>query len=206
MDKVWIGIFSAWFVALSIIPYGVRTYQNKIIPQFSSWLLFTIVGLATLITYRHTGADNNIWPAVFGFINPLVITFLVFKKNPKKAFLRLGLFEKISIFICGATLLAIAFIDNGTLLHKNILLAAVITANILAVAKTISFILKNPQEDRPVPWILLGIGYGLSMLAIEEHNFSNDIIPLYIVIITTIITFILTRYRLKKHVPLREWI
>ena len=63
-------------VFLSIIPYAIRVYERKIQPVSTSWSLCSLIGFAVLLTYRSSGAEANVWPAVFGFVNPTLITIL----------------------------------------------------------------------------------------------------------------------------------
>jgi len=76
LNATTIGLLSGALVFLSIIPYAIRTYDGKIRPVPTSWSLWSFIGLAVLLTYRSAGANANVWPAVFGFINPTLITIL----------------------------------------------------------------------------------------------------------------------------------
>src|SRR5229473_2868274 len=70
------GAWSGGLVFLSIVPYAIRTYEGKIQPVPTTWSLWSLIGLAVLLTYRSSGAEANVWPAVFGFVNPVLITIL----------------------------------------------------------------------------------------------------------------------------------
>ena len=74
MSAQTIGLLSGSLVIISIIPYAIRVHQGKIRPVLTSWSLWSLIGLALLLTYRSAGAEDNIWPAVFGFTNPTLIT------------------------------------------------------------------------------------------------------------------------------------
>ncbi len=76
MSAEMIGLISGLLVIISAIPYSIRTYQGKIHPNLTSWSLWMLIGLALLLTYKSSGAEANVWPAVFGFISPFFITIL----------------------------------------------------------------------------------------------------------------------------------
>ncbi|KKS12797.1 MAG: hypothetical protein UU70_C0032G0006 [Candidatus Yanofskybacteria bacterium GW2011_GWA1_41_6] len=77
MSAETIGLVSGLLVAVSIVPYSIRTYQGKIQPNLTSWSLWSLLGLALLLTYKSSGAEASLWPAVFGFTNPTLITILL---------------------------------------------------------------------------------------------------------------------------------
>jgi hypothetical protein len=78
-----IGLLSGGLVVLSIIPYSIRVYEGKIRPVPTSWSLWSLIGLALLLTYKSSGAGDNIWPAVFGFTNPTLITILAIRQHER---------------------------------------------------------------------------------------------------------------------------
>lgn len=75
-----IGMLSGALVVVSAIPYIVRVYQGKIETQITSWVLWTLIGFALLVTYKSSGAEANVWPAVFGFTNPFIVMLLTIKR------------------------------------------------------------------------------------------------------------------------------
>ncbi|MEK7209134.1 MAG: hypothetical protein AAB677_02655, partial [Patescibacteria group bacterium] len=81
MSAETIGLTSGLLVVASVIPYSIRTYQGKVQPNLTSWSLWTLIGLALLLTYKSSGAEANVWPAVFGFTNPLLITIIVLRRH-----------------------------------------------------------------------------------------------------------------------------
>src|SRR3989338_8453664 len=79
MNPEFFGLISGGLVILSVIPYAIRTHQGLIKPNITSWSLWAIIGLSILLTYKSSGAEANVWPAVFGFTNPLLIALLACK-------------------------------------------------------------------------------------------------------------------------------
>lgn len=199
------GYISGILVIASIIPYSIRTFQGKIHPELTSWLLWSIIGLALLLTYESSGAQDNIWPAVFGFTNPLLITILILARQK-------GRFRKITektdfcCLIAGLiSLLMWAFMRKDPNLVQYALYIAII-ADAFAAIPTIIFLWNSPGEDRPLAWGCFSIGYGLAIFAISEHTVANYALPLYMFAGSMSVTTILLVFRVKKHIPLKEWI
>ncbi len=81
MDTKLIGEISGGLVIISIIPYALRVYQKKIKTIPTTWFLWSVIGLALLLTYKSSGANESMWPAVFGFTNPLFYFYLNLQKS-----------------------------------------------------------------------------------------------------------------------------
>lgn len=204
MDTELIGRLSGALVIVSIIPYSIRTWQKKITPNPTSWLLWTIIAFALFLTYKSSGAKDSIWPAIFGFTNPLLITVLIVIRQKTR-------FEKITeqtdmcCLIAGiASLIMWAFMRKNPDLAQYALYVAII-ADAFAAIPTIVFLWNNPLEDRPFAWGLFSIGYGLSIFAIEENSIANYALPLYMFFGALSVTLILSVYRIRNKIPLKEW-
>lgn len=198
-----IGLISGFLVIASVIPYAIRTHQGKIQPNLTSWSLWTLLGLALLVTYWSSGAGANIWPAIFGFTNPLLVTIIVLRKR--------GGWQKPNRLEVAC--LAFGILSLGLLLmiheHKDLAqwaLYLAILADFFAAIPTIVFCWKEPHHDRPFAWALYAFGYGLAIFAIPEHTFANYVLPLYMFTACLVIMFPLARYRWKNKKPLSEWV
>lgn len=189
-------------VFLSIIPYAIRTYEGKIQPVPTTWLLWSFIGLAVLLTYRSSGAEANVWPAVFGFVNPVVITILsIWKGSPWKKPSRA---ERFCLLVGMVSLLMWIFMRRNPHLAQYALDVA-IAADICAAIPTIIFVWREPDRDRPFAWVLFAVGYFLAVFAIPENTFANWILPLYMTLVALVVAFPLALHRLRRHIPLRDW-
>ena len=187
---------------LSVIPYMIRIYQRKIQINLVSFSVWSLIGLALLLTYRDSGAGSNVWPAVFGFINPTLITILAVWRGEKRKT------EKWEI-VCGIvgiiSLMWWGFVRNEASQVQSALYLAIL-ADAGAGAPTVGLLWKNPEKDRPFMWSTFGIGYGLAIFAITDHTFANYALPVYMFIGANFIAGILFVYRIRNRIPLREWI
>ena len=203
MSTETIGFISGLLVIVSIIPYAIRTYEGKIHPNLTSWSLWTLIGLALLLTYKSSGAGANVWPAMFGFTNPLLITLLVLKKHG-----RWKRMNRIEIFCLVLGLISlgiwVAVHDRPELAQFALYLA--IGADAFAAIPTFHFVWTQPHGDRPFAWCFFAVGYGLAIFAITEHTFSNYVLPLWMFFGALGVSLPLILYRWKKKLPLSEWI
>jgi len=205
LDTELLGYISGILVAICIIPYSFRIWQKKITPSPTSWLLWAIIGLALLLTYDSSGAKDNIWPAVFGFTNPTLIFILILVRQ-KGRIRKITEKTDLCCLIAGIiSLIMWAFMRKNPELAQFALYVAIV-ADAFAAIPTITLYWNNPMEDRPFAWGLFSIGYGLAIFAISEHTIANYALPVYMVIGSMSITTILSVFRIKKHIPLREWI
>jgi hypothetical protein len=193
---------SGALVLLSIIPYAIRTYDGKIRPVPTSWSLWSLIGLALLLTYWSAGADANVWPAVFGFTNPTLITILSIWRREK--WKKPNLAERLCFLFGILSLVLWLFLRRSQELSQYALYVA-IAADFCAAIPTIKFVWSEPERDRPFAWILFGIGYFLAVFATPENTFANWGLPLYMTAVSFSVALPLALHRFRRSVPLREW-
>lgn len=144
-----IGFISSGLVLASIIPYALRTYQGKIEPNLTSWSLWTLIGLVLLLTYKSSGAKANVWPAVFGFTNPLLIILLLLKRHGR--WVKMNRVETACLAL-GLTSLGIWITVRNQQELVQYALYLAIGADICAAIPTIIFVWTQPHSDRPFAW------------------------------------------------------
>lgn len=201
MEEV-IGPISALIVFLSAIPYGWRVFQRKIQPNVVGWSIWSFIGLTLLITYDSSGAKDNIWPAVFGFTNPCLITILAVWRGERKW---PEWFEIVCLVFGVSSLTMWWFMRNEPSLAQYALYMAMI-ADTWALVPTVVMLWRRPELDRPMMWWLFGFGYGLGIFAITDHTIANYSLPVYMFATGSLVACILAAYRIKNRIPLREWI
>ncbi len=203
MDTRTIGLLSGLCVIISIIPYIIRTWQGKIRPNPVSWLTWSLIGFALLVTYRSSGAEDNIWPAVSGFINPTLISLLLLYKGVARK--KLEWYEKTALVICLVSLGLWAYVRKSESL-SSFALYLTMFADSWATLPTIVSVWKEPDSDRPFAWAIFGVGYGITIFAIQEHTFANYALPIFMITAAILITTPLALYRMREKIRLGEWI
>jgi hypothetical protein len=196
-------MISGGLVVLSFIPYAIRTHQGKIHPAITSWALWSIIGFTLLLTYKSSGAENNVWPAIFGFTNPTLIVIIAFTRKGQRT--KMDRVDKWCMFLCGVSLIMWLYMRDKPEFIQYALYVAIL-ADSIASGPTFKVLLKNPERDRPISWGIFALGYGLAFFAIPEYTFANYFLPIYMAIGNGSVAFILVVYRIKNKTPLREWI
>jgi hypothetical protein len=197
-----VGGLSGGLVFLSVVPYAIRTYQGKIEPVPTTWFLWTLIGLAVLLTYRSSGAEANAWPALFGFINPMLIMVLSVWRGGRWRTPTIA--ERLCLLIGMASLGMWSFLRRNPDLAQYALYVA-LAADICAAIPTITFVWKQPDRDRPFAWVMYAIGYFVAVFAIPQNTFANWIVPVYMILVALIVAFPLALYRLRRRMPLNQW-
>jgi len=196
-------MLSGSLVFASIVPYAIRVYQKKIHPVPTSWSLWSLIGLALLLTYRSSGAQANLWPALFGFVNPTLIAILAIRQ--REQWKRLELWDWACFIFGVISLVAWWFVRQRQELSQYALYLAIV-ADLCASIPTLVFFKEHPMEDRPFAWLLFGIGYFLALFAITTLTFANVALPLYMAAAGIIAAFLLAIPRIRHKVPLKEWV
>lgn len=202
MDVETIGKISGLLVAASVIPYGIRTYQGKVHPNLTSWSLWTLIGLVLLLTYKSSGAEDNLWPAIFGFTNPALITLLVIKRRDE--WTKPNQIEKICVVFSLLSFGLWIGVHKSKELAQYALYLAIV-ADFWAAIPTIKSVWTQPDDDRPFAWGCFATGYGLAIFAVPEHTFANYALPVWMFFGASSIGLPLALYRWKQKIPLKEW-
>lgn len=197
-----IGRISAFIVFISILPYAYRVIQGKIIPNPVSWFVWCVASFALLANYKSSGAKENAWPAIMGCFNPsLVFLITVFK----------GKWEKLQWWDWVCLVLGLVSLGIWYKLGQNLKMAeralyVGIIADAFAAIPTLVVLSRKPYLDRPFAWVAFAIGYAVTMFAIREHTFNNYVLPVYMTLMALCIAYPLIHYRLRKGIPIKNWI
>lgn len=191
-------------VFFSAIPYVIRVWQGVVKPNPASWLLWAFIGWTLYITYVSSGAKESSWAMLQAAINPTLIAILVFWRQ-KSVLKRFEKLENVCLVVGFSALIAwLVTRDNPSTAQYALLLA--ILADGCASIPTLVHHWRYPDDDRPFAWAMFGLAFVAGLLAIREPTLSNYILPSYFVLGSILITTPLVAYRLKRKIPLSEWI
>lgn len=198
-----IGLMSGAICMVGPLPYTIRVYQGVIRPQITSWVLWALIGFVLLLTYKSSGATDNIWPAVAGFINPTLIAILAIWRRGE--WTRLGMLDYVC-GICGAMALLMWMRVRNDPDTAQYALYLAIFADLCAAGPTFKAALLTPEEDRPYGWFIFALGVGLSLFAITDFTFANFAYPVYMTFGSATTALLLSWHRVRHRIPLKEWI
>lgn len=202
MEKFF-GILSALVVLASYPVYIVRIWQRKIVPNISSWTIFSLLSVAFFLSSRSSsGAGINSWVTFGPMIGCTATLITALLRSNEKSFTRFDL----TCLILGILSISFWFFTKQNRELVQFALYTAIVADFIGILPSAKFLTKYPEKDRPTMWIIFSLGYFFSMFAIKENTFANWILPLFMVIAPALVWVPLVKYRLKNRIPIQEWI
>ncbi|MEK7579442.1 MAG: hypothetical protein AAB460_02855 [Patescibacteria group bacterium] len=197
-----IGRISGFLMVASIIPYLFGVYTKRIVANPISWGIWTLVGFAFLVSSVSAGVSkDNLWPIIFGFVNPLLVSVLALWKGTAKkpepfdwACATLGVLAITAWFFTK---------DEPTTVRFAMYIA--VCADVCAGIPTARFLYGSPQMDRPLAWILFTTAWALALTILPEWTPEYVTIPLYMFTAGAVISYPVVRYRVVNRLSWREW-
>lgn len=202
MDAGAIGWLAATLVIVSAVPYIYRAWRKEIEPNPVSWVIWSVMGTALLLTYWKSGAKENVIPYIFGAINPTLLTIVVFLRSKTR--------EPLTRWEWGSLILGlIALVGwvcfQGDEKKVEIALGFAILADACAAVPTLFFVYRNPLKDRPLAWFLFWLGNIVALFAIRDGDYADYVLPVYMILAGPVIMAPLVLYRIRHRTPLKEW-
>ncbi len=184
--------------------YVQRVYKEKIEPSLSTWTLLSLISLLMLVSYGSSeGADENLPILLFDFAEPVIVTLLIYQKiNGKKASKDEKIFIGVTLVLLVVWAILNYIVKSSQLL--NIVLYLTVVAEISALGPQFLTHWKYGYKDRPVPWIMSGLGYCLSIFLIPEGTLPNLTVPL-LGLIYLVMSIPLLCYVTKNKIPFKKW-
>lgn len=200
IDTYYIGVIAQLIFAIAVLPYIVSIFRGTVKPNRVSWFIWSVIGFAFWLITPSTADEVTKMMTVVFVINPMVIFLLtLFKGESKKP----DTLENISLFIGIVSIVIWYFLrDNAGVFPISI----AVFADFCALLPTLRFVFTSPQEETPLAWILFFIGSLIAVLAIENHNLESLLLPVYMTIGSLLVAVPLVHYRLRKKIPMKEWI
>lgn len=198
-QEFWTSL-SGFFVSISGIYYAFLVFNRKAPSNPMSWGVWGVIGISFFITSKTTLGINAM---TFNMINPLVVAaigaFRQFKemKWPSRS------------EIIGGTI-GLAAIAGGIIMRESNataewLLALAIVADCVPAIPIIRNSWKNPSEDKPLPWMIFGFGFGIGIFGLNEFSLFNLAVPVYMFFGANSIAYPLARHRMRNSMPITQW-
>lgn len=190
---------------LSVVPYAIRVYQGKIPTVLTTWVLWSFIGLTMILTYKSSGAENNIWPTIASFLNPLAIVIIVIYR--KKGEWRLPTALELICITISIAAIFLWFILRKSQQYSQYALYLSMVADMCAATPTIGGAWKKPEDERPFSWLLFVFGYAIVFFALPDYKLSSILLPAYMCAGCSFIAYPLVRYRVRlRRFSFSDWI
>jgi hypothetical protein len=192
MISNWLGVAAGGLTIVAYLPYIVSVFKRKSQPDVVTWLVLTIIGSVSFITYYSLGARATLFLAAANAVCPLLIFLLAF-------FGKRGYRASQSYYYLLASLAAIVFwyFTGDPLLA----LALNLIADFLGFLPTIrkSWIL--PFSENLSAWKIFVFAAFVNLLAVNELSLGTILYPTYIFLAESSLLFILL-YRRRQSIGL----
>ncbi|HIC43548.1 MAG TPA: hypothetical protein EYO73_04425 [Sulfurimonas sp.] len=200
IDPYFLGALAQFILAISILPYIISIFRETVKPNRISWFIWSIIGFAFWLITPETADEVTKMLTLIFMINPTIIFILTLFKGEN---VKPDNLEKFSLIIgLSSILIWYLFKDNSGIFPISIAIAA----DFCALIPTLRFVFKSPDEETPLTWIFFFLGSLIAVIAIEDHSLESILLPVYMTIGSFLVVFPLIRYRIKKKIPIKNWI
>jgi hypothetical protein len=176
------GIFFAAFV-----PYFIDILRGRTKPQRATWIIWTILGVLILLSYKSVGAQNTIWVAIAGALCPAVILVLSIWR---------GVGGSSKLDIAGLVGAAIGITAWWLTTSPFVGLVMFMLTDQVASVPTMVKLWHEPESESLPAWLLWLLSSIFQLFALEGWDLQVSIYPLsYLVGQIVIVALILRKYR-----------
>lgn len=187
------GISAGVLALIGFIPYIVATLKGKNRPNRATWIIWAVVSVILLFSYKSAGATFALWTSVANCIAFGAVLLLLFKYGEGGW----NLFDAICLGAAGFALLLWWFFKSPLpALYLSILI------DLIGALPTLKKAAQDPQSENRLTWILFWAANTLNLFAVHKWNMAMAAYPVYLFFISgTILFLIVLRSRPKKNSP-----
>ncbi len=167
--KLFFGIAAGLLFVIGNSSYAKDTWDRKIAPQRTTWLIYTVVGFIGFTNQFVSDAGYGSIPYAFATASMLIVFLMSLKFG-------IGGYEKLDItilFVTGVGILGWLLLNNPS---TSILACGV--AIIVSSSATLIKIFRDPHSENYTLWTISSIGLLLNILALEQYAFTTLCMPL----------------------------
>jgi hypothetical protein len=176
------------------VSYAFDTAKGKVQPNRVSWLLWTIAPLIAFAAefVQHTNFRVSLLTFAVGF-GPLIVIITSFANH--KAYWKLTRFDAFCGSISVLALIFWAITGKG-----DVAIFFSIMSDLFAAIPTIVKSYTHPKSESALAFVTSIIGAGITLLTIQKGHwtFASYGFPLYILVVTTIISTLILFPRPKE--------
>lgn len=184
-----LSIIAGVISSIAFLPYILSILRLETKPHLVTWGIWTFLGATLTISYYGSGAPLNalIVPVVY-MLGPLIVTLMGLKYGEYGA----NAFD-LACFAGGIGGILLWFLTGNPLvaLYLNLFV------DFCGSMPTIRKVAMNPRSENLTAWILFLIGNVLNLISIPFDSFAVISYPLYLTLVTVIVTsLMLKRFQL----------
>ena len=195
-----IGYIGGIIGGVSGIPHVIRVWQKKVTIKASSWAVWSLCGIAQIITF--VGDSNAFWPLIGNAFFPLVnLTYCLYYWKEYKG--KLDGWEWACMILGLASMGMYIFVHFVPIMSNEYSNYIAIFADGFALVPTLFFVWKNPMQERPLPWFLFTMGMVFASIAITDGRLASYALPVYMAIGSSLVWLPLVIHRIKYNKS--EW-
>lgn len=173
----------------SYVIYLFSIYKKETVPNSFTWLVLSILGSLTCVTYYLQGADNTIWVPISYTLGSVIIFFSTLKYGERK----IGGLEIFSIAAITLTL-AIWYITNSSFAA----LICSIIIDFFGLLPTVKKTYFRPYTESKLAWQLAFLATIFNLLALEDWQIKVSIYPLYLTFVDGGMTLLIYQNKFRK--------
>ena len=200
LEPYYLGLVAQFTLAVSIVPYTISIFRGTVKPNRISWFVWGVIGFAFwLITPDSADRVTKMLTVIF-WVNPTLIFVLTLFKGE---YIKPDTLEKSSLIVGLCAIVVWLIFKNSSGVLPTVI---AIAADFCALLPTLRFVMRAPNEEKPLSWILFFLGSLIAIFGIENSTLESLLLPVYMTIGSFLVIFPLIRYRIRMKIPIRNWI
>ncbi len=188
------GGFAGFLTLICVVPYFRDVRRGVTIPQRMSWFIFAMLSTGATVAQAAAGADSGVLlagGAAIGFS-------AVFAASIKRGVGGASRWDFVALGI-GIAGLALWHFSN----QPMVAVAAIMVAELAAVALTVAKLLKAPGTETLSTWAIDCVAGMMAIIAVGKVDATHLLYPAHHVVLNgAVVTAILTGHKLKQRSPL----
>lgn len=165
-----VGKVAGILAVLAYVPYITSIVRGKTKPERATWVIWTMVGVLALASYRASGAEQTIWLAVAYAACPFVVVVLSLWYG-QGGWTRL---DQTCLLLVIASLVIWWLLSSALsalLIH--------LTIDFLGLVPTIKKVYFQPESESRAAWTISSLGCLVNLFAIDQLSFAIIVHPVY---------------------------
>lgn len=180
MDTATIGKVAGIVSAVGFVPYLIAILRGKAEPNRATWFIWSVMSLVLFFAYGTAGAKDTFWIPIAYLIGS-VATWLASLRHGKG---ELGGFDR------GCVVAALVILAIWLSLGPVFALAAALLNDFLGALPTIKGAFRKPEDEDRIAWGIWFVGNILNLFAVEVWTFEKGAYPIWMVIGSGIIAWL----------------